>query len=116
MTKPTKICMSLSCLLGEKSPLLSSRFILGEIYLFHCTNPLCPPESSLWGIFDKLDKDGIYLESSTSDLFSFRMWHPLPEVYNFCRRASRSELRDYIAAMTSNESASFKGTKKLITK
>jgi len=104
MTKLTKICTNLSSMLEEDPPLLSYRFEVGEIYLFHCCDPLCPPDTSLWGVFDKQDRENVYLESSSFDLYSFTMWHPLPTKFNYCRLASRSELRDYVAALCSKES------------
>lgn len=68
----------------------------GELYLFHSKNPLCPASSSLWGIFDKYESGRIYLESSSLNQRSFRIRHPLPPRYRYCRLSSRSELRDYI--------------------
>lgn len=50
--------------------------IADELYLIPPPDPLCPAASSLRGIFD--------------------LWHPLPEEFVFCRRATRSELRDYV--------------------
>lgn len=111
MTKPKKICTDLSFVFQE-GHLLSNHFIIGEIYLFHCCNPQCPPESSLWGVIDRQDNKNIYLESSSFDLHNFTMWHLLPIVYNYCRKASRSELRDYVAALSFKESRDFKDTNK----
>ena len=78
-------------------------FIPGEVYLFHRTDPECPACSSLYGIFDKETSDAIYLESSSSDLQTFRHWHRLKEDYYYCRLAARSELRDYIFNLACDE-------------
>ena len=71
-------------------------FISGELYLFHPTDRSCSARGSLFGIFDKIADDILYLESSSSDLIHFRLWHRLPSDYRYCRHASRTELRDYI--------------------
>lgn len=71
-------------------------FISGDLYLFHPTDRSCPVTGSLFGIFDKIADGILYLESSSSDLIHFRLWHRLPDDYCCCRRASRRELRDYI--------------------
>ena len=71
--------------------------IVGEVYLFHESDPCCPAGSSLWGVFDKRLDGSIYLESSTYDLIRFRKWHVLPRAYRYCRLSTRSELRDYIS-------------------
>lgn len=68
---------------------------VGELYLFHRTDPHCPPATSLWGVFDRDDDERLHLESSSSDLHSFRRWHTLPEAYRYRRLATREELRDY---------------------
>lgn len=83
----------------DKHPFFMNRFSAGEVYLFHRTDPLCPAESSLWGVFDKRTENSIFLESSTRDLRYFRKWHKLPEGYCFSRLATRSELRDYTAGL-----------------
>ncbi len=75
------------------------KFTIGEVYLFHRTDPQCPAESSLWGVFDKHADNSIFLESSTRDLYYFRKWHKLPVGYNYCRLATRPELRDYTAGL-----------------
>ena len=74
-------------------------FVIGDLYLFHLTKKYCPPRSSLWGIYDKTEGGIIYLESCTLDLRHFSIWHRLPPAYRFCRRATRSELRDYMYNM-----------------
>ncbi len=71
-------------------------FRIGELYLFHPTNPHCPSSSSLWGFYDKSKYGIIYLEHSTEDLCHFRLWHCLPQCYRYYRLATRSELRDYM--------------------
>ena len=74
-------------------------FVIGDLYLFHPTKKYCPSRSSLWGIYDKTEGGIIYLESSTLNLRHFSIWHRLPPEYRFSRRASRSELRDYMYNM-----------------
>lgn len=76
-------------------PVQRLAFIPGELYLFHPTDPACPAEESLWGVFDKTENGTILLESSSHDLKYFRVWHPLTDEYRFARLASRDELRDY---------------------
>ncbi len=75
------------------------RFRTGEVYLFHPSLPHCPTKSSLWGVFDRTSSGVIPLESSSRDLQSFRLWHPLPAQYRYCRLATRTELREYVAAL-----------------
>lgn len=70
--------------------------LTGELYLFHPIDRNCPAVTSLFGIFDKIADDILYLESSSSDFIHFRLWHRLSDDYCCCRRASRRELRDYI--------------------
>ena len=72
------------------------RLHIGDLYLFHPTNPRCPSTSSLWCIFDKRQNNRIYAESASRDLLTFRLWIALPTHYRYARRATRSELRDYI--------------------
>lgn len=67
----------------------------GELYMFHHTDR-CSSAGNLFGIIDKTSKGIIYLESSSRDLRRFGLWHRLPNHYRYHRRASRSELRDYI--------------------
>jgi len=69
---------------------------MGELYLFHPNNPLCPSATSLWGFYDKRIGHRIYLEHSTLDMHSFRLWHKLPGGYRYYRLATRRELRDYM--------------------
>ena len=68
----------------------------GELYLFQSTDRSSSATGSLFGIVDKTSDGVIYLESSSRDLRRFRLWHRLPKHYRYHRRASRSELRDYI--------------------
>ena len=75
---------------------LATQFRVGELYLFHSTNPRCPASSSLWGFYDKRIKDIIYLEHSSHNLRSFKLWHPLSRRYCYYRLATRSELMDYM--------------------
>lgn len=96
-----KICATHLFSTSSTSPqFFVSRFIEGEIYLFNRTDPTCPAEGSLWGVFDKRIEDTIYLESSSLNLQDFRKWHLLPIDYRFCRLATRSELRDYTANLS----------------
>lgn len=79
------------------------KFHIGEVYLFHCSDSRCPGSSSLWGQYDKHYRGRLYLESSSRDLRIFVKWHILPLRYRYCRRASRSEFRDYIFALSWSE-------------
>ena len=71
-------------------------FEVGELYLFHADDKLCPADGSLWAVVDKCIGQQIFLESSTADLKTYRRWHLLPKEYRFCRLATRAELRDYM--------------------
>ena len=82
--------------MNRRSPEFEMPFTIGELYLFHPTDPLCPAESSLWGVYDKIEDGIIYLEHSTTDGRHFRLWEELPERYRYCRLATRLELRDYM--------------------
>ena len=81
----------------------TARFETGDVYLFHKRNSRCPPESSLWGMFDKRVGSYVYLESSTKDLRHFMTWYRLPDRYRYCRHSSRTEFRDYIFNRTVSE-------------
>lgn len=74
----------------------STKFLIGELYLFHPTKKYCPSRSSLWGIYYKTEEGIIYLESYTLDLVHFKIWHRLPNGYRYSRRATRRELSDYM--------------------
>lgn len=74
-------------------------FSVGELYLFHESNPSCPSSESLWGIYDKRIDSHIYLESSTRDMHMYRIWHMLPATYRYCRKSTRAEFRDYMYNM-----------------
>ena len=75
----------------------NAQFRIGDLYLFHPCNPLCPPEESLWGFYDRTSMDNIYLEHSTLNLRHFTLSTSiLPQQYRYCRLATRSELRDYM--------------------
>ena len=80
----------------HRQNLHSTKFIIGELYLFHQTKKYCPSHSSLWGVYDRAEDGIIYLESSTLDLCHFSIWHRLPDGYRYSRRATRRELRDYM--------------------
>ena len=71
-------------------------FRIGDLYLFHPTNPRCPAKTSLWGFHNKTSKGIVYLEHSTEDLCHFRLRHRLPQCYRYYRLATRDELRDYM--------------------
>ena len=78
---------------------------IGDVYLFNRTNKHCPPESSLWGMFDKRIGNDIYLESSSNgNLRRFRLWHRLPDDYEYCRLATRKELGNFMFALAWFES------------
>lgn len=77
---------------------------IGEVYLFHSSDPSCPCDSSIWGVFDKMEGSTIYLESHSLDLRYFRLWSPLPIKFRYVRLATRSELRDYIYNLAAWES------------
>ena len=81
---------------SSNQALHKSTFIIGDLYLFHTMKKYCPSRSSLWGIYDKTEDGIVYLESSTLDLVHFKIWHHLPDGYRYWRRATRSELRDYM--------------------
>lgn len=76
--------------------LRSQKFIIGELYLFHPEKKHCPAHDSLWGIYNSIDSGKINLESSSLDLRNFSKWHSLPSKYKYSRRATRTELRDYM--------------------
>lgn len=47
------------------------KFRIGDVYLFHATDPGCESGTSLWGIVNDRDADGrICLETSSADLKS----------------------------------------------
>ncbi len=72
------------------------QLLSGALYLFYRSDRRCSAANSLFGIVDKTADGIIYLESSSRDLRRFRLWHRLPRVYHYARRATRSELRDYL--------------------
>ena len=79
-------------------------FVVGDLYLFHKTDKQCSSSNSLWGIYSSIEDGIIYLESSTLNLRTFRLWHRLPNKYRYSRRATRNELRDYMYNMGRFES------------
>lgn len=79
--------------------LLAAPYQVGELYLFHPTDPLCPCDSSLWGVYDKTSDGILYLESSSWDLQEFDFWHALSLPYGYRRLSTRSELRDYMSSL-----------------
>ncbi len=90
-------------LFSNTQDVIKMRFRVGDVYLFHRSDIHCPSTSSLWGQYDKQESGRVYLESSSRDLRTFRKWHALPWEYRYCRRASRSELRDYAFALCWSE-------------
>lgn len=47
------------------------KFRIGDVYLFHATDPGCDSRTSLWGIVGNRDaEDRICLETSSADLRS----------------------------------------------
>lgn len=89
----------------QKEDLHNLELEIGEVYLFNSSEPSCPCDSSLWGMFDKIVDSTIYLESQSNDLQNFLLWHPLPTKFKFVRLATRNELRDYIYNLASWESS-----------
>ena len=83
-----------------------SYFRVGDLYLFHFSNPHCPPATSLWGFYNRTTDGVIYLEHSTLDLRYFRLWHKLPKRYHYYRLATRDELRDYMYSLAIGDSFS----------
>ena len=72
------------------------KFRIGDVYLFHDTDPECQSRTALWGIVDKRSAEGrIHMEVFTPNLKNYRFWTLLPEKYRFCRLATREELRDF---------------------
>ncbi len=80
-------------------------FRVGELYLFHPTDPRCPAKEALWAIIDKQRSSQVYLESSSRSLQTFRLWHKLSSRYHYYRLASRQELRHYIESLCWFESS-----------
>ena len=53
-------------------PFGNIEFEIGEIYLFHKTDPDCPDDDdALWAVFGDRDANGIMLESCTDNLIDF---------------------------------------------
>lgn len=49
------------------------KFRIGDVYLFHATDPGCESGTSLWGIVNDRDTDGrICLETSSADLKKYK--------------------------------------------
>lgn len=92
-----------SFLFSHTHDVIKMRFRVGDVYLFHRSDIRCPSRNSLWGQYDKHEQDRLYLESSSPDLRTFRKWHVLPSEYRYCRKANRSELRDYFFALSWSE-------------
>lgn len=90
----------------ETSDIKAINFHIGDLYLFHSTDPDCPSDSSLWGIFDRQQVDTIHTESTSCDLLIFQYSITLPTHYRYARRATRGELRDYIFNLSWFESTS----------
>ena len=72
------------------------KFRIGDVYLFHATDPGCDSRTSLWGIVGNRDaEDRICLETSSADLRKYNYWTFLPAEYLICRLSTREELRDF---------------------
>ena len=87
----------------------ADRFDIGDVYLFHKTDPRCPKGSSLWGMFDKCEDGKVFLESSSRDCEVFENWCRLPDDYVYCRLATRTELHQYVFEQTWCESRQILG-------
>jgi len=57
---------------GVSSPLKNVRFEIGDVYLFHKRNSHCPPESSLWGVFDVPILSSIWNRARQTSVISLR--------------------------------------------
>ena len=90
----------------------AEKFVVGDVYLFHKTNPRCSAGSSLWGVFDRCKNGEVYLESCSTDNETFNTWCRLPDGYRYCRLSTRSELRRYIFDQTWHESRQVLGVAK----
>lgn len=98
--------------MNKRTPARKSSFRIGELYLFHPSNPRCPSATSLWEFYDKAKDGFIILEHSTLDLRHFRLRHYLPKLYRYYRLATRAELRDYMYNLGASDSiylAAFSG-------
>ena len=72
------------------------KFRIGDVYLFHTTDPGCDSRTSLWGIVGNRDAENrICLATSSADLRKYNYWTFLPAEYQFCRLSTREELRDF---------------------
>lgn len=79
------------------------KFRIGDVYLFHATDPECKSQTALWGIVDNRSVEGrIHLEVSSLDLKHYLYWTLLPEIYRFCRLSTREELRDFSFSLNRN--------------
>ncbi|MBR5464730.1 MAG: hypothetical protein IKU77_02910 [Alistipes sp.] len=83
-------------------PLLLSSFpieefdpVLGELYLFHTSDPACPSEECLWAVVAQYRAGRLVVESGTTDLSHFDCWFEVSSLYRYVRSATREELRDY---------------------
>ena len=66
------------------------KFRIGDVYLFHATDPGCDSRTSLWGIVGDRDaEDRICLETSSANLRKYDYWTVLPAEYQFCRLSTR---------------------------
>ena len=81
---------------NSRGSLAKECFEVGELYLFHDSDPSCPAEGSLWGMLQEASKERIRLDSSTLDGHLFRLGGDLPTAYRYHRQATRTELRDYM--------------------
>lgn len=75
-------------------------FSIGECYRFtsdidveHYEDDIKTPQ--LWGIFSKLELEGVILEVATTDLTSFHYNYTIPANYSYVKIMSRDEIRDF---------------------
>ena len=80
----------------KENQIEEQKFAPGELYVFHRMDGSSPVDGDLFGIFDREEAGGIYLESSSWDFRRFRLWHKLPSDYLYLRPANRAELQDYM--------------------
>lgn len=85
---------------------LKCHFHIGELYLFSSSNSCNEGDDLMWGVFDKIVENRIYMESLSSNMSDFDLWCELPDKYKHYRLTTRRELRDYIMGLTYSQCAS----------
>lgn len=70
-------------------------FEVGELYLFHPSDPTCPADESLWGMGVSWTGCKLLFESASRDLTHFHYWQQEPLTILYYRKSDRGELRDY---------------------